>query len=102
MLLAELLSDDSNCRARAADSVCDWRSSYSVTERRVIVRMLSVLAQHESDLIVREAQLHAIFEVVDHPAVTLADVEPVFGLVGSATGSELEYLQYLHMHFQVC
>jgi hypothetical protein len=77
-LLAEAVSDLPESREEAAASAVDWETSMSDHQKRLVVRLLSLLASVERPGSVRETQLNAITNLFLPPFMTEADVAPLF------------------------
>jgi hypothetical protein len=95
-LVRELVSRDLRGREQAADAVADWLYSYSEAEVAVVVGVLLALVMSEPVGSCREAQLHALAELVDTGKVhreALASVD--WGAISGAAGSEIEYVEFL-------
>lgn len=95
-LLAQAVADSSETREQAAETAVDWESSMTDFQRRVVVRLLSLLAAAEQPGRVREAQLNAINELFRPPFLTKADVAPLFEIpAGTLDKQDVDYLDGL-------
>lgn len=95
-LLRQLVDSVPAVREEAAEIVCDWASSLSQGEMRILVRVLSAVAAVEKSPTVREAVLHAVAEVFDVSCADVHDIAPIFTIVASTLGpSEIEYVRGL-------
>ena len=77
-LLAQTVADSAETREEAAETAVDWEPSMTDLQRRLVVRVLSLMATAEPPGCVRESQLNAIGELFRPPCMTKADLAPLF------------------------
>lgn len=92
-LLTQLVADSGEARDDAAQIAVDWESPMSYFQKRLIVRVLSLLATAEGPGPVRESQLNAISNLFLPPFMTKADVAPLFEIPASTLNKgDADYL----------
>jgi hypothetical protein len=92
-LLAQAVSDLPETREEAAETAVDWESAMSDFQKRVVIRLLSLMATAEQPGRVREAQLNAVGELFRPPHMTRADVAPLFEIpAGTLDKQDVEHL----------
>ncbi|WP_204913404.1 hypothetical protein [Microlunatus spumicola] len=83
-------------REEAAETAVDWASAMSDFQKRLVVRVLSLMATGEEPGPVREAQLNAISTLFLPPFMTKADVAPLFEIpAGTLDKGDVDYLDGL-------
>lgn len=89
----QLVAESPAAREEAAEVVGDWETSFSDVDKRLLVRVLSLLATAEESDRVREAQLDAMIGIFLPPYATSADVAPVFEIpAATLTFQDREYV----------
>jgi hypothetical protein len=95
-VLASLIADTPAEREEGAEVVCDLHHSLDSLELKIIVRVLSALAAVEDSPTAREAQLHAVTEILDVDVTKRDDVAPILQIdPNTLVGSEIEYFTEL-------
>ena len=95
-LLSSMVSDLPETREEAAAIAVDWETSMSDLQKRVVVRLLSLLATAEQPGSVRETQLNSISNLFLPPFMTRADVAPLFEIPASSLDAwDVDYLDGL-------
>lgn len=82
-LLTQVVSDLAETRDEAAETAVDWESAMSDFQKRLVIRVLSLMATAEGPGPIREAQLNAISNLFLPPFMTKADVAPLFEIPAS-------------------
>ena len=91
-LVIKLLSASTSVREEGAELISDLEGSLSVFERRLLTRVLSLVAATEAEEAPREAALNAIAEL-HNQNVQPYDVAPLLEIDSQILGpSELDYL----------
>lgn len=99
-VLASLVADSPAAREEGAEIVCDLSQSLDSLELKIIVRVLAAMAEVEVSRTAREAQLHAVAEILDVDVIRRDDVAPILQLdPGTLVGSEVEYFAELSSEF---
>ncbi|MBB3325742.1 hypothetical protein [Microlunatus antarcticus] len=92
-MLAQAVADSPEIREEAAETAVDWETSMTDFQKRVVIRLLSVVATAEEPGRVREAQLNAISNLFLPPFMTKADVAPLFEIPADTLDQgDVEYL----------
>jgi hypothetical protein len=98
-LLAQTVAASPEVREEAAEMAVDWESSMTDFQRRIVVRLLSIMATAEQPGRVREAQLNTIDELFRPPFMTRADLAPLFEIPpDTLRKQDAEYLDGLLEH----
>lgn len=96
MLVRSLTDDHSDVRERACGTVTDWLHTFDEAQVHLLASLLSIAAVGEDHNNCREAQLHALYELLDTGLVVSEDVTSVRRLdVAQLMPSELEYVSYM-------
>lgn len=95
-LLTQVVSDLPETREEAAATAVFWEPSMSDFQKRLVVRVLSLMATAEQPGAVRETQLNAISNLFLPPFMTKADVAPLFEIPASSLSKwDADYLDGL-------
>lgn len=95
-LLAQAVAESPENREEAAETAVDWEPSMTDFQKRVVIRLLSLVATTEGAGRVREAQLNAISNLFLPPYMTKADVAPIFEIPAETLAvGDVEYVDGL-------
>jgi hypothetical protein len=92
-LLTQLVADSGEARGEGAATAVDWASAMTDFQKRLVIRVLSLMATAEGPGPVRETQLNAISNLFLPPFMTKADVAPLFEIpAATLTVGDVDYL----------
>jgi hypothetical protein len=95
-LLAQAVAASPETRDEAASTAVFWEPSMTDFQRRLVIRVLSLMAAAEQPGPVREAQLNAITNLFLPPCMTKADVAPLFEIPADTLDKwDVDYLDGL-------